>query len=154
MIQKAIKEGRLKFEDKKGNMKVDANPFEVSSSFAEPALISTNVAEIRINPSSESRQRWADEVKIDHFEAVEKPIFPIAGESLIEFLSRQCNAKGDVSLCPSCSAVYDGNAVKEYEQRKLDKKMAEEFEKDRLKRKLTGKQIDFGPFDPKFVNVE
>ena len=30
LIQKAIKEGRLKFEEKEATMKVDTNPFEVS----------------------------------------------------------------------------------------------------------------------------
>ena len=54
LIQKAIKEGRLTFKAKDGKMKVDIDPFEVSSSFAEPTLISVNVIEVKINHTPKS----------------------------------------------------------------------------------------------------
>ena len=62
-----------------------------------------------------------------------------------------------MSLCPRCSAIYDGDAAKIYQKRKLERKIAEkETEKDPLRRKLTGKQkkFDFGPFDRNFMKVE
>ena len=62
-----------------------------------------------------------------------------------------------MSLCPRCNAVYDGDAAKIYEKRKLERKIAEkEIEKDRLRRKLIGKQKKFNLrlFDPKFMKVE
>ena len=70
-------------------MKVDTNPFEVSLSFGGPIFISTNVAGIEADyVSNVGRMRWVDELELDHFKGVEKLIFPIAGESLLDFLSR------------------------------------------------------------------
>ncbi|XP_057723718.1 uncharacterized protein LOC130939646 [Arachis stenosperma] len=38
LIQKAIMEGRLKFDDGKKEMKVDVNPFEIDASYVEPCF--------------------------------------------------------------------------------------------------------------------
>ena len=89
LIQKAIKEGRLTFNAKDGKMKVDIDPFEVSSNFAEPALILANIAEIKINHiDNPGRLQWTDEVERDYSESIKQPIFLTSGESLFDFLSR------------------------------------------------------------------
>ena len=41
------------------------------------------------------------------FESEKKPIYPQAGKDLFEFLLRQKDQGGDVSLCPRCSAIFD-----------------------------------------------
>ena len=49
LIQKAIKEGRLRFEEKEATMKVDANSFKVSSSFTVPMFILANIIRVKTN---------------------------------------------------------------------------------------------------------
>ena len=55
LIQKAIKEGRLKFMEKE-TMKVNPNPVEVSTSFAKPVFISTNVAGVEADHVANTRK--------------------------------------------------------------------------------------------------
>ena len=46
-------------------MKVDTNPFEVSTSFAELIFISANVARVDANEdTSAKRMKWADELEL------------------------------------------------------------------------------------------
>ena len=138
-------------------MKVDTNPFEVSSSFTKLVFISANVARIEADHVANiERMKWVDELELNHFENVERSIYPIVGESLLDFLSRQCDAKGDMSLCPKCNAMSDRNA-RAFERCKLECKIAhKEAKKEWLKRKVARKQkmFDFGPFDPKYVKLE
>ena len=48
MIQQAIQDGRLKFEEKTQlTMKVDLDPFEMNSSFAEPMFQSINMVNVK-----------------------------------------------------------------------------------------------------------
>ena len=80
-------------------------------------------------------------MELDHFEGVEKPILPVAGESLLDFLMRQHGAKGDVSISPRCSAVFDRNTVRVFKKRKLEHEITErEAKKEQLRRKVAGKQ--------------
>ena len=80
-------------------MKFDANPFEISSSFAEPMFILVNIAGVKANQvSNTSNWRWANDIELDHFEVVKRPIFLVAGESLLDFLSWQRDATRHVLL--------------------------------------------------------
>ena len=107
-------------------MKVDTNPFEVSSSFAEPIFISANVIGVEANHVVDTkRMKQANELELDHFEGVEKLIFPVVDESLVNFLSQQHDAKGDVSLCPRCNAVFDRNVARAFEKRRFKREIVE-----------------------------
>ena len=76
-------------------MKVDADSFEVSPSNAEPMFISVNIAGVKVDHAANAeRMKWANKLELDHFEGVEQIIFPVASESLVDFLSKQCDAKG------------------------------------------------------------
>ena len=49
LIQNAIREGRLKFEEKQSTMTVNFNPFEMNSAFAEPIDISKTNLDFKRN---------------------------------------------------------------------------------------------------------
>ena len=77
LIQKAVKEGRLKFEEKEVTMKVDTNPFKFSSSLAKPIFISANIAGVEADyVANVVRMKWANELELDHFEGVKKLLAP------------------------------------------------------------------------------
>ncbi|MED6225064.1 hypothetical protein PIB30_090219 [Stylosanthes scabra] len=60
---------------------------------------------------------------LDMFEA-ERPIYPKAGEDLLDFLLRQREGEGNVAVCPRYSALFDSSASKAYESYKKSKERA------------------------------
>ena len=106
LIQKAIKVGWLKFKEKEAAMKVDTNPFEVNSNFAETIYISANVAGIEIGPIANIEgMKWANELEHNHFKDVERSIFLITRESLLNFYQDSMMSKGTYHYAPS-AALY------------------------------------------------
>ncbi|MED6172549.1 hypothetical protein PIB30_051066 [Stylosanthes scabra] len=82
LVKKAIEDGRLKFAEKI-KMKMDADPFQITSNFAEiddVFAVSVNMA--TVEPLSEE-----EAFDLDMFEA-ERPIYPKAGEDLLDFFLR------------------------------------------------------------------
>ncbi|MED6163492.1 hypothetical protein PIB30_080438 [Stylosanthes scabra] len=66
------------------------------------------------------------------FEA-ERPIYPKAGEDLLDFLLRQREGEGNVAICPRCSALFDSSAAKAYVSYKKSKeRMIQEREKQAM----------------------
>ena len=61
---------------------------------------------------------------VEQFEKEEREIYPKAGESLMDFLSRKQEADHEVMLCPRCSAVFDKIAAKAFEESEAKKKQA------------------------------
>ena len=100
-----------------------------------------------------------DDMVLDTFENMEKPIYPKAGEDFLYFLLKQKDASANVTISLSCSAVFDKNTAKAFEENKkaeveeerqrvererkeVKKKLAEkEVEVVRLRRDIVGKQI-------------
>ncbi|MED6191141.1 hypothetical protein PIB30_113240, partial [Stylosanthes scabra] len=84
-------EGRLKFEDTKPEMKIDADPFEVNSSFVEPCCFGINMTGFT---------SFEFDTSLGNFEENIQQVFPGVGESLLDFLMQQKLKDRDVSLCP------------------------------------------------------
>ena len=141
LIQKAIKDGRLKFEEKsQSSMTVDVNPFEMNSAYVEPVHLSINVAGI------EAEEEAKEAMELDAFENMEKPIYPKAGEDLLDFLLKQRDAGANVAICPRCSAVFDKTAAKAFQDEKeveFEKEKREiERERQEIKKKLVEKEAE------------
>ena len=92
-----------------------------------------------------------EDMDLDLFKNFEKPIYPKAGEDLLDFLLKQRGATANVTICPSCSAVFDKNAAKAYhnheeveiekQRKEVKKKLAEkEVKTARLRKDVTTKQ--------------
>ncbi|MED6138401.1 hypothetical protein PIB30_073934 [Stylosanthes scabra] len=77
---------------------------------------------------------------IDMFEA-ERPIYPKAREDLLDLLMRQRDEKGNVSMCPRCSALFDASAARAYDSYKKSKERVyqEELRQARLLQNPTQK---------------
>ena len=126
LIQKAIKEGRLKFKEKpQSSMTVDINPFEMNSAFVEPVHLSINAVGLK----EDTKDKIKEAMELDTFENTEKPIYPKVGEDLLDLLLKQRDADANVTICPRCSAVFDKVAAKAFED---EKKAEVEKEKRRI----------------------
>ena len=66
-------------------MKVDVDPFKLSSNYAEPVSLSVNMVGVKKEQMGENDKIIID-MDLDMFEAIEKPIFPKAGEDLLDLL--------------------------------------------------------------------
>ncbi|XP_016168708.1 uncharacterized protein LOC107611275 [Arachis ipaensis] len=95
LIQEAIMEGGLKFDDGKEEMKVDVDPFDVDASFVEPCFGVNMVG-----------MSYDFDVALDDFESQVRTVYPRAGDSLLDFLVQQKIKDRDVSLCPRCNTVF------------------------------------------------
>ncbi|XP_020225278.1 uncharacterized protein LOC109807165 [Cajanus cajan] len=107
MIENAITDGRLAFEEK--DMKVDTDPFVADTGCVEPVSMAINMVEINVE-DDENIEPISDEKLeelMDDFAKEEEPIYPKEGDSLVEFLSKKKEADKEVMLCPRCSAVFD-----------------------------------------------
>ncbi|XP_027343100.1 uncharacterized protein LOC113855668 [Abrus precatorius] len=126
LIQDAIKQGRLKFEQKtKMPMKIDSDPMQIEANFVEPIdILMVDVAE-----KQGSFDRAVEELEgkgslndtLEAFEKEEAEIFPRAGDSLLDFLTRKKEADSEVMLCPRCSVVFDKAAAKAFKQSEMKK---------------------------------
>ncbi|RYQ92330.1 hypothetical protein Ahy_B09g098532 [Arachis hypogaea] len=77
LIQEAIMERRLKFDDGKKEMKVDTNPFKANASFM-PCF--------GVNMIGMS---YDFDVTLDDFESQVRTVYPRAGDGLLDFLVQQ-----------------------------------------------------------------
>ncbi|PNX91295.1 hypothetical protein L195_g047425 [Trifolium pratense] len=107
LVQKALKDGRLKFGDKsKQQMKIDEDPLQISdASYVEPieclmvdAMDLSGSVQLVSIPEGEYYEKM-------------KVVYPGAKEELIDFLQRCKLNKSEVMLCPRCSAVFDKKAT-------------------------------------------
>ncbi|RYQ90236.1 hypothetical protein Ahy_B09g096443 [Arachis hypogaea] len=89
LIQEAIMEKRLKFDDGKKYMKVDSVPFDAGTNFAEPFL--------GVNMVGFS---YEFDTALGDFETNIQAVYPSVGEGLLEFLMQQKLKDRDVSFCP------------------------------------------------------
>ena len=64
---------------------------------------------------------FEEEVKqaLEEFEKQEESIFPLAGESLVGFLSKKQKDEKEVMLCLCCSATFDRSAAKAFMKPKI-----------------------------------
>ncbi|RYR26745.1 hypothetical protein Ahy_B02g061050 [Arachis hypogaea] len=122
LIQEAIMEGRLKFEDGKKEMKVDVDPFEVDASCVEPCL-EVNMVGIS----------YDFDVALDDFESQVRSVYPRTGDGLLDFLVQQ---KINVSLCPRCNAVFDAEAAAIFEKERMKKELAHKEEQARQRQPI------------------
>ena len=99
-------------------MKVDVDPYELSSNYAEPVSLLVNMVGVKKEQMGENDKVIID-LDLDMFEAVEKPIFPKAGEDLLDFLLKQEFGE-NVALCLRCNAMFDQIATKTYEKKRED----------------------------------
>ena len=98
-------------------MKVDIDPFELSLNYVQPVSLSVNMVRVEKEQMGENDKMMID-MDLDMFEDIEKPIFPKAGEDLLDFLLKQKESGENVALYPRCSAVFDQTATKTYEKQK------------------------------------
>ncbi|RYR40057.1 hypothetical protein Ahy_A09g045722 [Arachis hypogaea] len=105
LIQEAIMEGRLKFDDGKKEMKGDVDPFKVDASCVEPCLGVNMVG-----------MSYDFDVALDDFESQVRSVYPRIGDGLLDFLVQQKMKDQNVSLCPRCNAVFDAEAAAIFEK--------------------------------------
>ena len=87
LIQKAIKEGRLKFEEKpQSTMTVDVNPFKMNSTFVEPVFMSINA----VGFDEDAKKKMKKDMKLNAFKNTERPTHPKAARFLVEIMRCQC----------------------------------------------------------------
>ena len=67
-------------------MTVDINLFEMNSAFVEPVHLSINA----IGLEEDAEDKMKEAMELDAFENAEKPIYPKAGEDLLDFLLKGC----------------------------------------------------------------
>ena len=144
LIQAALKEGRLKFDDRKQPMKVDTDPFEVQANYVEPIGIDVLMVELK----EEAIEVEDIEITIDEFEQSEAEIYPKSGDTLVEFLTKKQDTDHEVMLCPRCSAVFDKAAAKAFEESEMKKQyemlVAKKKAEWKAKKTLSTNGIDKG----------
>jgi len=58
---------------------------------------------------------------LEEFKQEEELVFPLIGETLVEFLLKKQKAKKEVMLCSHCSAVFDKSAAKAFKASEIRK---------------------------------
>ena len=86
LIQKAIKDRRLKFEKKANPKKVDIESFEVDSNYLE--LVSLPINMVGVNEQEVDKRNLQSNTSLDLFESTKKPIYPKLREDLLDFPSQ------------------------------------------------------------------
>ena len=128
LIQKTIKKGRLKFEEKpQSSMTIDISSFEMYSAFVELVHLLINAVGLK----EEMEDKIKEAMELDAFENTEKLIYPKGGEDLLDFLLKQRDADANVTICPRRSAIFNKVAAKAFED---EKKAEVEKEKKRIER--------------------
>ena len=87
-IQKVIKDGRLKFEEKSNPMKVDTKPFDIDSNYFE--LVTTPIGMVGLGSQEFDERKLQDGMSLDFFKNTKRPIYPKLGENLLEMLTLLC----------------------------------------------------------------
>ena len=105
-------------------MTVNVNPFQMNSAFVELVFMSINAVCFDQN----TKEKMKEEMELNAFENMEKPIYPKVGEDLLDFLLKHRDDNANVAICQRCSAVFDKNATRTFEQQKNV-----EFEKEKEK---------------------
>ncbi|KAJ1432418.1 Retrovirus-related Pol polyprotein from transposon 17.6 [Sesbania bispinosa] len=81
-------------------MKVDSDPFAANASYAETLkILMVDFEKVGLNDPTDGI--------IGQFEKEVTPIYPKAGETLIDFLAEKKENNQEVMLCPRCSVVFD-----------------------------------------------
>ena len=75
-------------------MTVDVNLFEMNLAFAEPMFMLINT----IGFDEKEKEKMKKDMEVDAFESTEKPIYPKAGEDLLDFLLKQRDADINVAI--------------------------------------------------------
>ncbi|RYR53518.1 hypothetical protein Ahy_A06g028674 [Arachis hypogaea] len=117
LIQEAIMERRLIFDDGKKEMKVDVDPFDVDTSFVEPYRGVNMVG-----------MSYDFDVALDDFESQVRSVYPRAGDSLLDFLVQQKIKDRNISLCPRCNVVFDAETEAIFEKERMKKELAHKEE--------------------------
>ncbi|MED6122974.1 hypothetical protein PIB30_044948 [Stylosanthes scabra] len=108
-------EGRLKFDDSKPEMRVDTDPFEVNSSFAEPEFLGVNMVGFH---------SYEFDTALGDFETNVRQVFHGVGEGLLDFMMQQKLKDRDVSMWPHCNAVFNVEAAEIFEKGNMKKELA------------------------------
>ncbi|RYQ95990.1 hypothetical protein Ahy_B08g091412 [Arachis hypogaea] len=122
LIQEAIMEGRLKFDDRKKETKVNSDPFDSEACFAEPYFGMNMVG-----------MSYDFDVALGKFESDVRSIYPRVGNGLLDFLVQQKLKDQDVFLCRQCNAIFDAEAAAIFEKEKMKKELALKEEQARQK---------------------
>jgi len=119
MVQKAIDEGRLKFEEKL--MKVDTDSFYIQANYVEPMQIMMIGASMGTSKVSFPLSKEEVNQALEEFEKEEESVCLLAGESLVGFLLKKQKDGKEVMLCPRCSTVFDRSTTKAFKASKIQK---------------------------------
>ncbi|RYQ90203.1 hypothetical protein Ahy_B09g096438 isoform A [Arachis hypogaea] len=120
LIQEAIMEGQLKFDDGKKEMNVDVDPFEVDASYVEPCFGVNMVG-----------MSYDFDMALDDFESQVRSVYPRTRDGLLDFFVQQKIKDRDVSLCPQCNAVFDAEAAAIFEKERMKNELAHRKEQAR-----------------------
>lgn len=151
LIQKAISNGRLKFEEKP--VTVDTNPFIPQANYDELVQILMlnvvprdnvqHVSILMVDVEQEiDEQKFFDsndslDTLLEEFKRENTKVYPNVGDCLVEFLIGKKNVGKEVRLCPRCSTMFDKTTTKSLEKSESIKRAYE----DAARRKLNkGKQ--------------
>ena len=72
----------------------NVNSFQMNSAFVELIFISINA----ISFDEDIEEKMKRDMELDAFENTEKPIYPMAGEDLFDFLLKQRDADANVAI--------------------------------------------------------
>ena len=95
-------------------MIVDVNLFEMNSAFVKPIFMSVNV----VGFDEDAEEKIKRDIELGAFENMKKPIHPKVGEDLLDFLLKQSDANANVAICPRCSALFDKNVARTFEEQR------------------------------------
>ena len=112
----------------------------MNSAFAEPMFMSINT----MGFDEKAEEKMKEDMELDAFERMKKPIYPKVGEDLLDFLLKQRDTDANVAICLRCSAVFDKDVAKSFEEQKKAEveKGKENFEQERkdIERKLAERE--------------
>ena len=109
LIQKAIKDRRLKFKEKSAPMKVDTESFDANSNYVE--LVTLPIGMDGFHNQEADERKLQDDLSLNLFENTKKPIYPKLREDLLDFLFNQRDGNANVAMCPHCIVVLNRNVA-------------------------------------------
>lgn len=124
-MQGALDSGRLKYDEKaKSQMKIDSDPLQVAeANYVEPFYIGMVDISEKLNLGLTLEEAKEENTAVEEPDVVKEvnleEVYPKAGETLVEFLSRSKDGEKEVMLCPRCSAVFDKSAAKAYQDSEM-----------------------------------
>ena len=114
LIHKAIKDRRLKFEEKSNLIKVDTKPFDIDSNYVEPVTLLIGM--VGLDDREFDERKLQDDMTLDLFKNTERPIYPKLRDDSLDAFLKQRDGNANVAMCPRCNVVFDINAVIAYEK--------------------------------------